>query len=54
MRTAEKSILEKAGETVGVGMAIVSDLAGAVKSAITTVGEVLKNAPAKKTAKKAV
>ena len=55
---AEKTIVEKAGETVGIGLAAASDVAGAIKTAIgaavTTVGEVLKKAPAKKAAKKAV
>jgi hypothetical protein len=54
MKMAEKSILEKAGETVGIGIAMASDVAGSVKAAITSVGEVLKKAPAKKAAKKAV
>ena len=54
----EKTIVDKAGETVGVGIAMASDVAGAIKTAfgaaVTTVSEVLKKAPAKKAAKKAV
>jgi hypothetical protein len=55
---AEKTIVDKSGETIGVGIAMASDVAGAIKTAIgaavTTVTEVLKKAPAKKVAKKAV
>jgi uncharacterized protein YajQ (UPF0234 family) len=56
---ADKTILEKAGEAVGYGMAMAEDLAGGVKTAlgaaVTTVTEVLKASPAKKTVtKKAV
>jgi len=59
---AEKTMVDKAGETIGVGIAMASDVAGAVKTAfdaaVTTVSEVLKkapvkNGPAKKAAKKA-
>jgi hypothetical protein len=54
---AEKTIVEKAGETVGIGIAMASDVAGAIKTAVsgavTAVGEVLKTTPAKKAAKKA-
>jgi hypothetical protein len=58
---AEKTILEKAGEAIGFGMAMAEDVAGTVKtavgSAVTTVTDVLKKAPAtrasaKKTAQK--
>jgi hypothetical protein len=53
---AEKTIVDKAGETVGVGIAMASDVAGAIKTAVgaavTTVTEVLKKAPAKKVAAK--
>jgi hypothetical protein len=49
---AEKTIVDKAGETVGVGIAMASDVAGAIKTAfgaaVTTVSEVLKKAPAKR------
>jgi hypothetical protein len=49
---AEKTMLEKAGEAVGFGIAMAEDVAGAVKtavgSAVTTVTEVLKSAPATK------
>ena len=49
---AEKTFVDKAGETVGIGIAMTSDVAGAIKTAIdaavTTVTEVLKTAPAKK------
>jgi hypothetical protein len=48
---AEKTIVDKAGETVGVGIAMASDVAGAIKTAfgaaVTTASEVLKKAPAK-------
>ena len=55
---AEKTIVEKAGEAVGYGMAMASDVAGTIKTAfdaaVTTVGDVLHKTPAKKTpAKKA-
>ena len=50
---AEKTIVEKAAETVGYGIAMASDVAGSIKkafdTAVTTVTEVLKKAPAKKT-----
>jgi hypothetical protein len=53
---AEKTIVDKAGETVGVGIAMASDVAGAIKTAVgaavTTVTEVLKSTPVKKHAKK--
>ena len=49
---AEKTILEKAAEAVGFGMAMAEDVAGSVKtavgSAVTTVTEVLTKSPAKK------
>src|ERR1700727_2452251 len=49
---SEKTIVDKAGETVGVGIAMASDVAGAIKTAfgaaVTTVSEVLKKAPAKR------
>jgi hypothetical protein len=52
----EKTIVDKAGETVGVGIAMASDVAGAIKTAfgaaVTTVSEVLKKAPEKKVAAK--
>jgi hypothetical protein len=48
---AEKTIVDKAGETVGVGIAMASDVAGVIKTAfsaaVTTVSEVLKKAPVK-------
>jgi hypothetical protein len=53
MRMAEKTIVEKAGETIGVGIAMASDVAGAIKSAVTAATAVMKNAPAKKTVKAA-
>jgi ribosomal protein S5 len=44
---AEKTIVDKAGETVGVGIAMASDVAGAIKTAfgaaVTTVTEVLSS-----------
>lgn len=53
---AKKTIVDKAGETVGVGIAMASDVAGAIKTAIggavTAVTEVLKKEPATKAAKK--
>ena len=49
---AEKTIVDKARETVGVGIAMASDVAGAIKTAfgaaVTTVSEVLKKAPARR------
>ena len=60
---AEKTIVDKVGETVGIGMAMASDVAGAIKTAIdaavTTVTQGLDTAPGKKAsgkkgAKKAV
>lgn len=59
---AEKTIVEKAAEKVGYGLAMAEDVAGTVKTAIgdavITVTEALKKSPAKKvaktTAKKAV
>ena len=55
---AEKTIVEKAGEAVGFGIAMAEDVAGVVKTvvgaAVTTVTEVLKKAPATKTLKKPV
>jgi ribosomal protein S5 len=49
---AEKTFVDKAGGTVGIGIAMASDVAGTIKTAIdaavTTVTEVLKTAPAKK------
>ncbi len=53
---AENTIVDKAGATVGVGIAMASDVAGAIKTAIggamTAMSDVLKNEPAKKTAAK--
>jgi hypothetical protein len=53
---AEKTLVEKAGETVGFGIAMASDVAGSIKTAIdaavTTVTEVLKKTPEKKAAVK--
>ena len=55
---AEKTMLEKAGEAVGFGIAMAEDVAGVVKTvvgaAVTTVTEVLKKAPATKTLNKPV
>jgi len=55
---AGKTIVDKAGLAVGIGIAAASDVAGAIKTAfdaaVTTVGGVLKKAPAKQAAKKAV
>jgi hypothetical protein len=55
---AERTIVEKAGLAVGVGIAAASDVADAIKTAVsgavTAVGEVLKKAPVKKAVKKLV
>ena len=60
---AEKTIVEKAAEAVGYGIAMAEDVAGSVKTAVgaavSTVTDVLtktpaKKAPAKKTIQKAV
>jgi hypothetical protein len=52
LRVAEKTLVEKAGEAVGFGIAMAEDVAGTVKTAfgaaVTTVTEVLKKAPARK------
>ena len=49
---AEKTIVEKAGEAVGFGMAMAEDVAGTVKSAVgaavARVTEALKKEPATK------
>ena len=56
LRMAEKTIVDKAGKTVGIGIAMASDVAGAIKtaigSALTTMTEVLKKEPVKGAAKK--
>jgi hypothetical protein len=53
---AEKTIVEKAAEKVGFGLAMAEDVAGSVKTAVdaavTKVTKALKKAPAKKAAKK--
>jgi hypothetical protein len=55
---ADKTIVEKAGESIGFGIAMASDVAGSIKtafdSAVATVTEVLEKTPAKKVATKAV
>ena len=55
---AKKTIVEKAAEKVGYGLAMAEDMVGSVKTAVgeamTTVTKALKKAPPKKTAKKAV
>jgi hypothetical protein len=47
---AEKTMIEKAGEAVGFGIAMAEDVAGTVKTAVgaavTTVAAVLKKSPA--------
>ena len=52
LRMAEKTMVEKAGEAVGFGIAMAEDVAGAVKTAVgaavATVTGVLKKAPATK------
>jgi ribosomal protein S5 len=52
----QKTVADKAGETVGVGIAMATDVAGAIKTAIgaavTTVTTVLKSTPVKRQAKK--
>jgi hypothetical protein len=54
----EKTIVDKAGETVGIGIEMTSDVAGAIKTAVgaavTSVGEVLKKEAVEKSAKKTV
>jgi hypothetical protein len=53
---AEKTSVDKAGETLGIGMAMASDVAGAIKTAmdaaVTAVTQVLNTAPAKKASSK--
>jgi len=55
---AEKTIVEKAGEAVGFGIAMAEDVAGAVKTAvggvITTVADAVKKNPGKKAPAKRV
>jgi ribosomal protein S5 len=55
---AEKTLVDKVGQTVGIGMAMASDVAGAIKTAIdaaaTTVTQVLDTASGKKAATKTV
>jgi hypothetical protein len=53
---AGKTLVDKAGETVGIGMAMASDVAGAIKTAmdaaVTAVTQVLNTAPANKASSK--
>lgn len=53
---AEKTIVEKAAEAVGYGLAMAEDVAGSVKTAVggavTAVTDALKKAPVKKATKK--
>jgi hypothetical protein len=53
---AEKTIIEKAAETIGYGLAMAEDVAGTVKTAVgatvSTVSKALKNTPSKKNAAK--
>ena len=55
---AKKTIVEKAAEKVGYGLAMAEDVAGSVKTALgaamTTVTKAMKAAPSRKPAKKAV
>lgn len=51
---ANKTLVEKAAEKVGYGLAMAEDVAGTVKTAIGSVAEALKKSPARKEAKKAV
>jgi hypothetical protein len=57
LRMAKKTVVDKAGETVGIGIAMASDVAGAIKTAfdgaVTAMTGVLKKEPAKQAAKKA-
>ena len=57
MAENEKTILVKAGEAVGFGIAMAEDLAGVVKNAVgtavTTVTHVLSKAPAEAATKQA-
>jgi hypothetical protein len=50
---AKKTLVEKAAETVGFGLAMAEDVAGTVKTAIGSMAEALKKSPAKKATKKA-
>lgn len=54
---AEKRLIDKTGETVGIGVEMVSDVADAIKtavgSAVTAVTAVAKEGPPRKTVKKA-
>jgi hypothetical protein len=56
LKMAEKTIVEKAAEAVGYGIAMAEDVAGSVKTAVgaavTTVTGVLTKTPAKKVAAK--
>jgi hypothetical protein len=51
---ANKTLVEKAAEKVGYGLAMAEDVAGTVKTAIGSVADALKKSPAKNVAKKAV
>ena len=55
---AEKTMVEKAAETVGYGLAMAEDVAGSLKTAVgaamTTVTKALKKAPPKKRVAKKV
>lgn len=50
---ANRTIVEKAAEKVGYGLAMAEDVAGTVKTAIGSVADALKKSPAGKETKKA-
>ena len=55
---AERTIVDKAGEVVGIGMEMAADVVGAIKTAMgaavsTVREEVVKSVPEKKATKKA-
>lgn len=55
---AKKTIVDKAGETVGIGIAMAADVTGAIKTAlggaVAAVSEVLKKEPAHEPEKTAI
>jgi len=51
---AKKTLIEKAAEKVGYGLAMAEDLAGTVQSAVGSVAQALKKSPPAKAAKKVV
>lgn len=51
---ANKTLVEKAAEKVGYGLAMAEDVAGVVKTAIGSVADALKKSPVRNEAKKPV